>query len=704
MPKLADSPYLKKYKKRLFKMIKRMHPDWDDELLNEVIDKEIKKNIQNPKMEMDNNYTGEHQDASLMSIFDWVLKEKPIIAGNGTFYKNQYKALNPVATMLNAILQNRKDTKKKMFKVEDEDSDIYKDLDRLQKNYKILVNSYYGASGMPSSPFYSKWSGPATTLTAQQIISTTENTFEAFVADNYSFLDFNEFCDWADQVLSDSDVLIDPWVKDVDPDKLSERISNHIIKLKSGERDMIDDFTYHLSSTERKILYYKNNLIQFVKDHPNIQDLYESIFQDTINNVYVDKNDQSWRRIVTASGGDPTGFDSADAWNKHVNHEYFMDPNSVPDSIKDKVKQLSDILVAYVYTPYMPFERVYRLKNFKRKTVTVIDTDSNILALDTWVNWTLDEVLKSTYGRDKLKNVFVAVNTLTYVLTEVVSRSLLQYGEFANVPEEFRPRLNMKNEFMFIKLIIGKRKKRYLSKVILREGNLMLKPKTDVKGFDFIKSTTSAESEKFFKGLIDKYLMGDEIDSRGLLAEIRSYSVKIEDSLRNKELHYLPNIAVKPITQYKNPASQQSVKGMLIWNYVYPDDELDVPSKPKILKLNIFKESDLEPLKYTYPDVYDTLKEKVFNDTTGIFVKYKKDKKSGKMIRVDAGCPVICIPTNRQIPDWCLDYIDYQTTINNILAPFKSVTEILGIQDFQVGKTINGIQRKSSKISNIIRF
>lgn len=45
-----------------------------------------------------------------------------------------------------------------------------------------------------------------------------------------------------------------------------------------------------------------------------------------------------------------------------------------------------------------------------------------------------------------MKNVFISVNTLTYVLTQVVRNILLQYGEYSNVPEEFRPRLNMKNE------------------------------------------------------------------------------------------------------------------------------------------------------------------------------------------------------------------------------------------------------------------
>jgi hypothetical protein len=118
----------------------------------------------------------------------------------------------------------------------------------------------------------------------------------------------------------------------------------------------------------------------------------------------------------------------------------------------------------------MAFDRIYRLKNFKRRVVTVIDTDSNILAftsvskarilesvidtdsnilaLDTLVNYTLNDVLPryDCYGRDKMHNIFICVNTITYVITEAIKQTLLEYGRLSNIPEKYRPSLNMKNE------------------------------------------------------------------------------------------------------------------------------------------------------------------------------------------------------------------------------------------------------------------
>lgn len=156
----ADSKFLNKYKKEMVDVMLTIDPSLDKKEVEEIVLDMIKKNVKNPKVILDNNFTGESRETTLLSVFDWIFDRKPIICGNGTFYKNQYEAANPIAKMLEGFLTQRKAYKKAMFKVEDSTSSRYKDLDRLQANEKINANSYYGASGAPSSAFYSKWSGP----------------------------------------------------------------------------------------------------------------------------------------------------------------------------------------------------------------------------------------------------------------------------------------------------------------------------------------------------------------------------------------------------------------------------------------------------------------------------------------------------------------------------------------------------------------
>ena len=245
---------------------------------------------------------------------------------------------------------------------------------------------------------------------------------------------------------------------------------------------------------------------------------------------------------------------------------------------------------------------------------------------------------------------------------------------------------------------------------MLREGNYMEKAKTDIKGFDFVKATTSEYSEKLFKGLIDDYIMGDEINTRAVLQGLKDYGNEIRASLEAGDVTFLPITSAKPMEAYKDPKKLQSVRAILAWNIVYPDNEIEVPSKPKVLKLNIYSEKDLEKIEDKYPEVVNAIRDKVFHDTTGIFISKKKKTatKNGEKIvsEVDnaKGLTVLAIPATEKIPEWAKPFIDYDTTIDTVLAPFKSVVEILGVQKFEVSKTVNGSSRKSETISNIIRF
>ena len=83
-------------------------------------------------------------------------------------------------------------------------------------------------------------------MSAQSVISTTENTFEAFVADNYNFLDLNEFMDWIYSFLPDSPLIIDDWVKDISVDKLYKRLESKIIHLSLADKEILKSFVFNL--------------------------------------------------------------------------------------------------------------------------------------------------------------------------------------------------------------------------------------------------------------------------------------------------------------------------------------------------------------------------------------------------------------------------------------------------------------------------
>lgn len=257
--------------------------------------------------------------------------------------------------------------------------------------------------------------------------------------------------------------------------------------------------------------------------------------------------------------------------------------------------------------------------------------------------------------------------------------------------------------------------------------------------------------------LIKKYVLtDDDIDIRSILIDVNNFRKEIESSILRGESTYLPNASAKEIAAYKNPESEQSVRGVLAWNMLNPLNQIEFPSKVGLLKLNIFNEEDIEPLKNEYPDIYNTIMDKIFNDTTGIFVtktidpgigyvnvkkstwyedipkkyraKYKKPEygpeawnsfvdsipveklncpgglSEASIIKKVRGMQVLAIPNNAKIPEWIQPYIDYPTIINNTISPFQPVLEIFKSKTIVEGKTYNGVDRKSNSFTNIIKF
>lgn len=443
-----NGPFIKKYKKRMVKALKSINPEFKEKDIEEIVDEMIKEDGQNPSIILDNNYTEERRDSTLLSVLDWSLDRDPILAGNMTFYQRQDEAINPVGLMLETKLQDRKATKKKMFQYVDTDKNKYADLDRLQNNIKKLVNSYYGGSGTPSAAFYSTWSGPATTSSAQEVISTAENLFEGFAADNYNFIDTDELFDWLRCVFKDyEDEPLPDWFNLVSKPELIERLNSKIISPDDNTEDIISDYVYNLSDTEVSYLYYKNNIFEFIKDHDYIQQIFYDIFSSVINLDYVDEKDEDWFKYVPDEYKEDFVSKKPKDYNKFVNKMYFMDPNDAPENIIGDLDELRDIMMKYIYVNYMSFDRIYRLRNFKRSVVTVIDTDSNILSLDLLMNLVFNLVVKDeTFGRDHVNNVFIGVNIITYVLTEAVKQILYYFSEEANISEDFRRKYAMKNE------------------------------------------------------------------------------------------------------------------------------------------------------------------------------------------------------------------------------------------------------------------
>lgn len=693
---ISKSPFLKSYRNQVKDALLIMHPDWDADEVKKNIDEIIIRDLKNPPAKLQNNYTHEERDTHLVSVFDWAIEEKPIIAANGTFFKQHKDAINPNALMVDEFLTQRAKIKKEMFAIEDESSRAYKMKDLSQGNEKKLANSYYGGSGMAASAFYNIYTAPSTTKSAQSVISTAETTFEAFLVSNFTFVDINECFFWMKTVIEENHKL-DDWVVRKGVEDTYSRLAPRVIGATDDDKICLRNYLESLSNEDVTRLYWKNNLIEFTDAHENVKDLWDDVFSHVNNYEYMESDDDFSPVPKKYLDRVKNAKKPMKEWASIVDIEYFYNPNKLPDSIKKYADQLKDIYMKYVYVQFMYTDRIYKLKNFPRWVVTVIDTDSNILSLDTFMDYWLTHLKHGEYGRDPWNNIFIAINTITYVITAVITSALLFYGEKSNVEEKIRPRYEMKNEFFFSNLVLAKVKKRYLSKVLLREGNRLKKPKYDIKGFDFKKSSTSEDASEFFMHIVkDLILEPDKLDIKKIMVELQRFRGEIRQSLERGESKYLTIGSAKELNAYADPEKLQGIRGALAWNILYPDKAVDLPTKLSILKTNIYSLEMIRSLEKEDPELFNRIKEGIFEDQTGMFVKH--NKKTGKT--TIEGLSVLGIPRGQMIPDWIKPYIDYTTVINSVLAPFKSVTETFNMPSIEEGRT----GKKTTGFSNIIKI
>lgn len=697
------SEFVKRYSNEMYDIFSQMHPEWDKKKLKENIDEIIEEDLQDIKVTISNNYTGNSGDTTLISVFDWFYEKQPILAGNATFYKRQSESFNPDAMMLKTMLSDRKAIKKEMFKIDDDESYSYKDLDRKQLNTKRGANSHYGASGAEHSSFYSEYSIPATTGAAQSIISSTLWLFEPLLGDNYFFSDINEVFHWMKYVLDNcKDLKPDPSIALVTKSELYERIQSKMFRWKKKYKSVLVDYIDALTDWEVSLIFYHNNLIEFMDRNSFMIDTVKSILTK-IEKVHPIKE-------LNNDDPVPEGYETMKAYNKYVKsynkgiyQQGFYDPNDPPEIIKDELVKFYDYVRKYCYVPYLAFDRIWKLKDIKRNVATVIDTDSNILSLDIIMRFLISKTVDfCSYDKSMEQNEIILINTVTYMITNAVAELLQYYGKMANIDPDYRKFLGMKNEFFMNRLFTGLSKKRYFSSIKLREGNMLKKPKQDIKGFEIMKSVVAGETATLYKRLIKQYFLDAPYPMvRECMQELIAFKDEVVNSIASGETRFLPVEACKEMESFDNPGSQPSVRGSIIWNKIYPDAAIEYPSRCSMLKMAIYKESDIDKLKETDPDIYDVIMENIFNDDTGIYVTKKQEK--GRTVTNCKGMTYLAIPPNSTIPKWCTPYIDYTSLVNTVLAPFNPILEIFGIPAFTEGKT-TGNMKQTERFSNIIKF
>lgn len=677
------------YIDRMTDVMMRMNPNGSKEKIRSFVESKYKEKLKNVPVYLDNNVTGENGETKLTGICKFIREENPVVSGNATFYMQPSVLRSPTSNMLRYLKKERKAIKKKMFNYEPTSYE-YKRLDLSQRNLKVIMNAEYGGSGTKTSAFYTKYSPAATTLMAQSIITTMAALFESYIGDRQIFFHINECVDWMEQVISQcKDKKFHKWIHIPTKEEVIQRIRKHFYQFNREDERTLEMYISHCSDKEYTFLYYANNMKEFISNHMQVRSRISKILT-TLPNY-----EASEKEVPKEFQKE---FHKVNAYNKWVADQIFMNPYNVPEGIQEDMIYLRDIIYDYCFVEYLTPDSIERLNNHKRNTVLLVDTDSNVINSNIFVTFVLDELFpEESFGRRRLYNDMICVNMLAFIIDKPVKAILDYYGRCRNMDEVSRAELTMKNEFLFRILFLMDKKKRYAASIALREGNVMIPFKLEIKGMDFIKAgITSTVKERFEEILRKNILYTDKIDLHGMMRDLRIFEKDIFKDLRKGNPAYLKMSGYKSEDAYKKKVDKHGkmssiawqlpvFRGVCVWNELYPDDKIYSLDRVYMIKSVVQKDTDLQILLSTHPEMYDRIKETIF-------------KNPDPRIR-EGGLKVICIPQSMDvIPDWIVPIIDYDITISDIMASFGSIIHTLNIDKIKIN-TPNG---KAEIISSLI--
>lgn len=639
---------LNKWKTEMKTLLDVRYPTSSDEVKNRYLDSIITSKYKNEVVKFYNNYNGEVKASSCASIEDFYYSDaKPITTEHGVLFQ---QGDNPSSKMLNKLKAERK-VYKGLRDDSDADSDDYKMYDLYQGLKKVAMNSYYGASGARSSLFYNLHCALSVTGKGQAIISTSTQAFEAFLTNNSVFLSNDECYIFIKNVINEKpnrkfedDIVLDC---DVTIEMVLDKLISTYEKPDKANVNMINRMLMNLSQEELNRLYYKNNIYEFCRNR-NISNLIRDILKDA---------------------------------------REFVNPNYPPKNIEKNLKTLWELVAEYVFYNYMVFDRVMRLKYKYRKAVVVIDTDSNMLNLDPWLDFVNNEILDDEFEEEYYdpKDLRLnTLNTLVYLCGEMISEVLKRFLDTSNIPKEKWDTLGMKNEYLYKRMIVSTGKKNYTGTIEYKEGKWM-NYKLDVKGLPLDKISSNAEASSFFKNILrHDMLMSEEIDIADILNKLQNFQEEMKASLECGEKRFLKPTSVKPSKFYDNPLGQQGCRAVMNWNIVYPDREIELPDSVSIVKMTMTRPEDLELIKGSYPEIYHRIKEEIFESS--------EDKISSK------GLYVLAIPRDEDVvPEWARPFIDTDTIIHDNMKNIVKILEVLDIDPISVTSA-------DEHFSNIVRF
>lgn len=666
--------------------LKLTNPELSGKEIREFVEAEYEKKYTEHDAKIYNSYENIVYNTTLGECVDWIQSFKPLIAESGVFFypKHMKRNLN-TEIIKECMLDARTIHKKEKFAALDA-GDVFlanvKDIQ--QTNDKKAANSGYGAEGQRSSFLFNMHSAMSVTSCGRGQLSTAGQCIENILGDYVKFFNMDEFYTWINHIVNEQS----EWsFKTFD-------VVDEVPSQKEWVNRFKSKFLHETFMNESKVIQVYQTLSDEFRARTfykaNIEALFQNFGPKSLITKIALKECKFKKKNKDGSEKDP----------------YFVDPNEVPDSIKDDLDLLIKIVLEFVNYRYGVFRYEDRFRYQKRACVPVSDTDSCFIYYHNVVDYIERNVLprriwKKSDGYEKKMYHIKVLNILSCIVSGGIAETLWHYLGKVNVAEEDRGYIKMKNEFQYSRVIVTHAKKSYIGLMERQESHVYEKPKLDVKGVNFFKSTASERTTKF---IYDKVLMDQLLQPKdGVVSLQRTYRAisdfqkNIAKDIKAGDMGFLKrSIKVKSPDAYANPMRIGAFKATYVWNYLVPEDPIEYPAITTQVKVVLRNKQDVAKLEQ-WPEIYHKMIE-LFD--TNPEIGDTIDPETGK-VKKGKGIKTIALPdTLDEVPEWVLAIIDVETIVHDNMALFTQLMRPLSLAKGET--THNG--SSMAYYTNIVRI
>lgn len=673
-----ESIFMQRWREKVIDILKLHYPDMKKKDMESHINKIIEENLSNPKAAIVNNYINRVVKTDVLSIVDSIERNSLIIGGGGVLYQPHNVKENPLLDFIKDKMASRS-IRKDNRELYSKGSDEWLMEDIAQLILKILINTLYGVMGYPGFVLYNLFIAESITNQGKQIVCTAIQAFENFLSDAVKFSTNGELYEYIGNIHTEYNEKykgkLDTTVFEFDniDEELSERlISKCAFNVDEKTELSIEKMISNMDNSEKYIMYYKNNLEKFN---------YHKIIKDKLTYIMSNIN------ILTAG-----------------------ETSLVEDETLQKmIGEMWELYEVFVFYDYPIFDRVRKAMYIDKKNVIYVDTDSNFLGLIKYVEFLNELDLSKSKTEQELS--LTSVNLLVIFLSLMVNKSLYTLAKFMNSPDEYANRLHMKNELVISRILLVLKKKRYIANALSQEGKILGDGlgMSEIKGFDFIKSTTKPFVKEYFTDIcLNDILRAEKIDVANIFKKLVILREDIEISMKKGESKYFKQANVKTIENYKNPYSTQGIKSIMLWNTLSPSYSIELPGDVDIIPIKDFsfkkpatpkenkttntkavkaigvsddrpylKNRNVKWLYDNYPEVFKLIEKNIYLNPN-------------PEIR-HMGLNFIAKPKNTDIPtpEWFHDIIDTEKVVVSTLKLFSPILSSLGLNNLKVSSTVS---------------